>query len=193
MAAPSNSSDGPCEATIELLSPDGYYKYLDVPKVDTPNTSVTSSVASSANEPLIPPIDADLVKKNYRKLSRKHHPDRPGGNADTFRLLNRAQKVLLNPKLRQQYDILGIDLDDDDEENDGEDDSHDIDKEENNQKHSQRQERPTTAQGIVQEIASMALSTIMQLGVRTRTFNRWICRWITPLLQTISDTCFLFL
>ena len=31
---------------------------------------------------------------------------------DTFRLLNRAQKVLLEPKLKAQYDILGMDLDD---------------------------------------------------------------------------------
>ena len=44
----------------------------------------------------------DLVKKAYRKKSIKHHPDKPGGDAETFRILKRAQTVLSNPKLRQQ-------------------------------------------------------------------------------------------
>lgn len=95
--------------------------------------------------------------------SLKHHPDKRGGDAETFRVLNRAQKVLMNPKLRQQYDILGLDLDDDEDEN-------------NNNLHSRGDDNgdkdsdETTAQGIVHEIASMVMASIMHLGVRTGAF-----------------------
>ena len=176
-------TEAPCAATIELMSPDGYYKYLDVPKVESSASTTTrvptpSSTLNNNNkdqEPLVS-IDVDRIKKNYRKLSRKHHPDRPGGNANTFRLLNRAQRVLLNPKLRQQYDILGIDLDEDDD-NEGDEDYHidddDDEHDDSGKAKKQRQEKPTTAQGIVQEIASMALMTMMQLGVRTSTYSSW--------------------
>lgn len=34
------------------------------------------------------------IKKAYRKLSMKHHPDRVGGNAQTFRDINEAYEVL---------------------------------------------------------------------------------------------------
>jgi curved DNA-binding protein CbpA len=133
------SSDAPpSEAMMQLLAPDGYYVYLGIPKG--------------------PEVDEEVIKKNYRKLSLKHHPDKRGGDADTFRLLNRAQKVLAAPKLRQQYDILGLDLDDDDENANTTSDSADDD-----------QDQQTTSQGIVQEIASMALTTVLQMGVRTRT------------------------
>jgi hypothetical protein len=127
---------------MQLLAPDGYYVYLGIPKG-------TSEKAE---------VDADAIKKNYRKLSLKHHPDKRGGDAQTFRVLNRAQKVLANPKLRQQYDILGLDLDDDDEHQ-GSDDQ------------QEGEDQPTTSQGIVHEIASMALTTILQMGVRTRTYT----------------------
>ena len=56
MASSSEDNDKPSEAMMKLLAPDGYYAYLKVPK--TPNAE----------------IDEDLVKKNYRKLSLKHHP-----------------------------------------------------------------------------------------------------------------------
>jgi hypothetical protein len=166
----------PSEALLELLSPDGYYTYLGIskpgsrgPTTDTSsNGSGSSSGSSNSNanaehKPLTgsssaPGIDEDAVKKNYRKLSLKHHPDKPKGDADTFRVLNRAQRVLMNPKLRQQYDILGIDLDDDEMEHD----TADADE--------KGEDAPSTAQGIVHEIAGMALSSIIQLGVRTRTY-----------------------
>jgi hypothetical protein len=142
------------DAMMELLAPDGYYKYLRVEKpTKTESPSPPSSSESSTTSPLISPIDEELVKKNYRKLSRLHHPDRKGGNPETFRMLHRAQKVLLDPKLRQQYDILGIDLDDDEaaQHHEGE----------------EEKERPGTAQGIVQEIASQVLAFMMQMIVRT--------------------------
>lgn len=145
------------DALVELLSPDGYYRYLDVPK--SSSSVGDSSTDGEENSPLKEnAIDADLVKKNYRKLSLKHHPDRPGGDADTFRLLNRAQKVLLDPKLRHQYDLLGIDLDDDEAEHD-----------EATVLKDSETERPSTSQGIITEIAGMMLTSLVQLTVRTGT------------------------
>ena len=153
----------PTEAMIKLMAPDGYYSYLGIQK-------------SAKGE-----VDEDVIKKNYRKLSLRHHPDK-GGNADTFRVLNRAQKVLKTPKLREQYgtsiktkmksqcilfeastltklqqtnaDILGLDLDDD-EEHTQDDDATD------------QNQPPTTSQGIVHEMASTTLTYVLQMGVRT--------------------------
>jgi hypothetical protein len=150
---------------LELLSPDGYYTYLGVSKTrsQVPTDNSGSSSPSNANvehKPLTgTDFDTDAVKKNYRKLSLKHHPDKPNGDSDTFRVLNRAQRVLMNPKLRQQYDILGIDLDDDEAEH-----THD------HADDKDGEDAPSTAQGIVQEVASMALTSIIQLCVRTRTY-----------------------
>jgi curved DNA-binding protein CbpA len=129
---------------MQLLAPDGYYIYLGIPKV-VETTGV---------------VDEDLIKKNYRKLSLKHHPDRSGGDAETFRVLNRAQKCLINAKLRQQYDILGLDLDDDEEHVADSGDKEDG---------ASGEDQPTTSQGIVHEIASMALTSVLQLGVKTGT------------------------
>lgn len=143
-------------ALIELLAPDGYFRYLGVPK---PMNSATSDAKVAAAS-----IDEDAVKKNYRKLSLKHHPDK-GGSADTFRVLNRAQRVLLDPKLRQQYDILGIDLDDDDEDN-----SSNVAEDEDGKESS-------SSQGIVQEIASNVLAGVIQVAVRTRTYLKASIVW----------------
>ena len=139
-----NEEPPPSDAMMQLLAPDGYYKYLGVPK-----TAEGS-------------VDDDTIKKNYRKLSLKHHPDRSGGDAETFRVLNRAQKVLTNPKLRQQYDILGLDLDDDDD--DGQRQESAVGEKEEGSSGADQQ---TTSQGIVHEIASMALTSVLQMGVRT--------------------------
>lgn len=108
-----------------LLSPDGYYEYLGIPKPTSAemdaflgskftnnNTEASTAAASS--------IDLEKVKKNYRRLSLKHHPDRKSGNAEAFRMLNRAKVVLSNSKLRREYDLLGLDLDDDAEDDDHE-------------------------------------------------------------------------
>ena len=120
VALPSN------EALELLLSPDGYYTYLSIPKPDpstylTPqflnNTDTTANNNNNNNST----IDLDQVKKNYRRLSLKHHPDRPGGNEETFRALNRAKVVLSSAKLRREYDLIGLDLEDDAEEHTQED------------------------------------------------------------------------
>ena len=51
----------------------------------------------------------DEIKKAFRKLSLKHHPDR-GGNNEKFQKINAAYEVLKDPTKRQQYD-MGIDPD----------------------------------------------------------------------------------
>lgn len=139
-----------------MLAPDGYYTYLNIPKIPTNNSSSSGISKEPSDDPSLQ-VDLDLIKKNYRKLSIRHHPDKPGGDVDTFRTLKRAQTVLSNPKSRQQYDILGLDLDDDEVEQDNSVAAND----------EGGAETQTTAQGIIQDIASAALTTVLQLGVRT--------------------------
>ena len=61
------------DALMKLLAPDGYYNYLGLEKaaVITPPPE-----GSSGLTPKVGDIDQDAVKKAYRKLSRKHHPDK---------------------------------------------------------------------------------------------------------------------
>lgn len=184
-ATPLSSSD----ALFELLAPDGYYTYLGIPKQRQQQSSSDGS-GNKIND------DTDLIKKNYRKLSLRHHPDKPGGDADTFRLLNRAQKVLLNEKLRQQYDTLGIDLDDDVQQPSQNEDETATTSSAGNAADDGGGERPTTAQGIVREIASNILTVVIQLGIRTLMLGGisvvitrfW---WMTyPALLFLSYICF---
>lgn len=54
----------------------------------------------------------DEIKKAYRKLARKHHPDvNPGDKAseEQFKAINEAQAVLTDPEKRKRYDQLGAD------------------------------------------------------------------------------------
>jgi len=48
--------------------------------------------------------NSEEIKKRYRKLSMKHHPDR-GGSKDTFQKLNEAYQVLGDPQKRKMYDV----------------------------------------------------------------------------------------
>ncbi len=67
-----------------------YYKILGVPKT----------------------ASADEIKKNYRKLALKYHPDKNPGNKaseEKFKGLSEAYEVLHDPEKRKKYDRLGSD------------------------------------------------------------------------------------
>ncbi|KAF0109641.1 MAG: hypothetical protein FD147_2148 [Chloroflexi bacterium] len=52
----------------------------------------------------------DLIKKTYRKLAMKYHPDQNKGNKqaeEKFKDINEAYEVLGDPKKRERYNQLG--------------------------------------------------------------------------------------
>ncbi len=57
------------------------------------------------------PKDADqaAIKKAYRRLARKHHPDQNAGDATAeqrFKDIGEAHAVLADPKQREEYDAI---------------------------------------------------------------------------------------
>ena len=167
------------EALELLLSPDGYYTYLSIPKPD-PSSSLTNpyldaaAASGSSSTPENSIIDLDQVKKNYRRLSLKHHPDRRGGNEETFRALNRAKIVLSSPKLRREYDLIGLDLEDDAEDHhddhhaSSENTSSDASKTENDDKeHSNNNNNQNKTETVMSHLASATLAGVLQMVVRT--------------------------
>lgn len=54
--------------------------------------------------------DANTIKKAYRKLAQKHHPDRNQGDKkaeERFKKISEAYAVLSDPEKRSQYDRFG--------------------------------------------------------------------------------------
>lgn len=47
------------------------------------------------------------IKRAYRKLAHRHHPDKNGGEDKKFKEINEAYQVLGNKEKRQQYDRFG--------------------------------------------------------------------------------------
>jgi molecular chaperone DnaJ len=50
---------------------------------------------------------ADEIKKAFRKLAVKHHPDKEGGDEIKFKEANEAYEVLKDAEKRQRYDQFG--------------------------------------------------------------------------------------
>lgn len=49
----------------------------------------------------------DEIKKAFRTLAHKYHPDKKGGDANKFKEINEAYSVLSDDKKKQQYDLYG--------------------------------------------------------------------------------------
>ncbi len=47
------------------------------------------------------------IKRAYRKLAQKYHPDKATGSEEQFKLINEAYQVLGDPEKRAKYDQLG--------------------------------------------------------------------------------------
>lgn len=47
------------------------------------------------------------IKKAFRRLAHKYHPDKPGGDEKKFKEVNEAYRVLSNSQKRAQYDQFG--------------------------------------------------------------------------------------
>src|SRR6266567_4628541 len=50
---------------------------------------------------------ADEIKKAFRKLAVKYHPDKAGGDETKFKEVNEAYEVLKDDAKRQRYDQFG--------------------------------------------------------------------------------------
>lgn len=50
---------------------------------------------------------ADEIKKSFRRLAIKYHPDKEGGNEDKFKEVNEAYEVLKDESKRKRYDQFG--------------------------------------------------------------------------------------
>jgi molecular chaperone DnaJ len=51
------------------------------------------------------------IKKAYRKLAHKYHPDKAGGDEQKFKEINEAYQVLSDKQKRSQYDQFGQNFD----------------------------------------------------------------------------------
>ena len=54
-----------------------------------------------------PNASEEEIKKAYRRLAHKYHPDKAGGDEKKFKELNEAYQVLSNKTKRAQYDRFG--------------------------------------------------------------------------------------
>eukprot|EP00804_Cyclotella_cryptica_P007505 CCRYP_010610-RB/>CCRYP_010610-RB protein AED:0.38 eAED:0.38 QI:198/1/1/1/1/1/2/1266/404 len=197
-AASSNSSAISSEEALSiLLSPDGYYTYLSIPKPDpsTIGPRYLSSQSPNSADNADNAVDIDQVKKNYRRLSLKHHPDRKTGDPETFRILTRAKIVLSSPKLRREYDLVGLDLDDDAEEvaEDDEGNASSASGETEKQEQKENSGGKSKTETVMGYLASATLAGILQMVVRTGMMGLvavLLSRYIVLTFLAIGLLCF---
>lgn len=53
--------------------------------------------------------DVQEIERAYREQVRRYHPDRPGGDHDQMRRINKAKEILTDPLERNRYHRLGHD------------------------------------------------------------------------------------
>lgn len=168
-----------------LQSPDGYYTYLGITKPPpTTHKSLLSQPKkkeehNDKEQVTEGGIDKVKIEKNYRKLSLKLHPDRPGGDAETFRMLERAKSVLMSDKLRREYDLLGLDLEEEEEHHNDDDHKHHHESSGDHDKdgHSHADKKSdgsynnnsnsSNPDSVISHMASATVTGILQLAVRT--------------------------
>ena len=54
-------------------------------------------------------IPQDDLKKTYKELSKKYHPDKKGGNEEKFKEISEAYDTLKDKSKREMYDRFGKD------------------------------------------------------------------------------------
>ena len=54
-----------------------------------------------------PSVHPPQIRRAFRGLASKHHPDKAGGDADAFRAIQHAWEVLGTPARRAEYDATG--------------------------------------------------------------------------------------
>ena len=47
---------------------------------------------------------SDEIKKQYKKMALKYHPDRSGGDTEMFKKVSEAYEILSNPEKKSEYD-----------------------------------------------------------------------------------------
>ena len=52
----------------------------------------------------------DTIKKSYKALARKYHPDKPSGDTETMQEIQLAYSVLSDPDKRAHYDRTGDEM-----------------------------------------------------------------------------------
>ena len=153
------TDDSASKSAIRILqAPDGYYTYLKIEKLPA---STHRSLLSKSDGDAGGQLDKTKIEKNYRKLSLKLHPDRPGGNAETFRMLERAKCVLMSDKLRKEYDLLGLDLEEEDEH------QHDDGDDNGGGEDEKKADASSNPDSVISHMASATVAVILQLAIRT--------------------------
>lgn len=74
------------EGSVEMVKDQKLYRFLEI----------------------APDADENAIRKAYRKLALKYHPDKNPAGAERFKEISLAYEVLSDPKRRQLYDQYGL-------------------------------------------------------------------------------------